>query len=48
MRRCGKLSGCFSPLAGIKFVESSSFSGSVEVVAVVGFSPLAGIKFVES
>ncbi len=37
---------CFSPLAGIKFVESIDVLN--DAIAHLGFSPLAGIKFVES
>ena len=36
----------FSPLAGIKFVESILADNST--INGTGFSPLAGIKFVES
>ncbi len=38
----------FSPLAGIKFVESLASAEVEEVATSASFSPLAGIKFVES
>ncbi len=37
---------CFSPLAGIRFVESRSYW--VDRTTNSSFSPLAGIRFVES
>ncbi len=38
----------FSPLAGIKFVESIDQTGVFHPLTIKSFSPLAGIKFVES
>ncbi len=40
---------CFSPLAGIRFVESSIVDSTNSLASDVNssFSPLAGIRFVE-
>ncbi len=40
--------GCFSPLAGISYVETTAPLKCDYVDYVSGFSPLAGISYVET